>query len=105
MNEPGAMLTLPASEVEHYTQRVAHWKAEAAEKEEEYEIVRDACLNAFNPPDDDGGEPSLIAEAIERAQAYIEQQPCACTPEMVEDYDGCPRCVVLGRIGDKVVSR
>jgi hypothetical protein len=103
MSEP--IVTVPASEIEHYMQRTAHWKQQAAEKEEEYEIVRDACLNAFNPPDDDGSESSLMAEAVERAQAYIDQQPCLCTPSLIEDHDPCPRCRVLGRLGDKPESR
>jgi hypothetical protein len=103
VTEPGAKLTILASEVE--TRRVAQREAEVAELREDYEVIRDACLNAFNPPDSDGAEPSIMAGAIKTAQAYIEEQPCLCTRELIEDNDPCGRCYVLGRVGDKTVTR
>jgi len=98
-------LTVPASELERLMNHAAYHKQEAAQKEEEYEIVRDAVIEAFNPPDDDAAEPSIMAEAVERARAYIEQQPCLCTPELIADQQPCGRCWVLGQCGGEPVSR
>jgi hypothetical protein len=52
-----------------------------------------------------------LAEALadgwgdEEFFGWPEQQPRLCTPELIEDNYGCPRCWVLGRLGDKPVAR
>lgn len=71
----------------------------------DYEFLRDEVSFAFNPPDDDGGEAEILAEACRKAAAFIAAQPCGCTSAMVEDMDACPRCRVLGRLGDEVLAR
>ena len=71
----------------------------------EYRMLADKVGDLFNPPDGDEAEVSILITACEQAQAYINSRPCACTPEMVADWDPCPRCRVLGRIDDKPVER
>lgn len=73
--------------------------------ESDYEVVRDAVMCAFNPPDEDCAEPGICSEAICRASRFIAAQPCQCTNEMIEDHDPCKRCEVLGRLGDKPMIR
>lgn len=80
-------------------------KAATADYEADYEFVRDAVLEAFNPPDDGAAEPAIVTEAIELAAAYIARCPCECTEPMIEDIDACPRCLALGRLGDERVTR
>lgn len=67
---------------------------------DDYETLRDLIIEKLNPPDDDIGEVAVLGSAIEAAVTFIERQPCTCTPEMVEDWDPCRRCDVLGRLGD-----
>lgn len=71
----------------------------------DYEFLRDEVSYAFNPPDDDGGEAEIMAEACRKAAAFIAEQPCRCTPAMVEDMQACRRCRVLGRLGNEVLAR
>jgi hypothetical protein len=71
----------------------------------EYRMLADAVGDAFNPPDGDEGEVSILITAIENAAAYIAGQPCACTPEGIADQMPCPRCFATGRLGDKEMQR
>jgi hypothetical protein len=77
-------------------------RAEVDEVAEEFAAAIDF---AFNPADNDGSQESLLIGAMLAAAAWIEQQPCACTPEMVEDWDACGRCGALGRLGDRRLER
>jgi hypothetical protein len=54
---------------------------------------------AFNPPDGDGDQETLLADAILRAARYIDAQPCACT-----DDGPCDRCQALGRWHNRPVD-
>lgn len=71
----------------------------------EYRLLADKVGDLLNPPDDDEAEVSLLMTAIERAAAYINAQPCTCTPGDIADRMPCPRCGAFGRLGDKVLSR
>jgi hypothetical protein len=76
------------------------------QSDSDYEFLRDAVMEAFNPPDDDGAEPGVMADAVERARVYIEAQECHCEPEQETQHDyTCGRCRALGRIHDEVISR
>lgn len=77
----------------------------AVDFEHEYELVRDAVIECFNPRDDDSGEADIMVDAVKAAQAFIVAQNCTCTAERVADHDPCPRCLALGRLGDKRVDR
>jgi hypothetical protein len=69
-----------------------------------YEWMCCAIDAAFNPPDGDGDEESLLTEAISKAAAFIEAQPCQCTyadfGHGTEADERCDRCEALGRAGD-----
>lgn len=71
----------------------------------EYRMLADSVGNQFNPPDGDEAEVALLMTAIEQAKAYIESQPCTCTPADVDDWEPCPRCRAIGRMGNEVMSR
>ena len=73
-----------------------------------YEVLRDTIVQAFNPPDDDVAEESLMTDALDKAWAFIVQQPCSCPPDAgPPDFEGdaCYRCEVLGRARDVVIER
>jgi hypothetical protein len=79
---------------------------DSGQSESDYEFLRDAVMDAFNPPDGDGAEPSIMADAVERASAYIEDQPCYCEPQQETQHDyACGRCRALGRLHDEAISR
>jgi hypothetical protein len=71
----------------------------------EYRMLADTVGAAFNPPDGDEAEVAILITAVERAQAYIVSQPCACTPAMVENWEPCARCAALGRLNDEALQR
>jgi hypothetical protein len=71
----------------------------------EYRMLADTVGNLLNPPDADEAEVSILMTAVERAKAYIESQPCICTPEGIEDQMPCPRCAAIGRLGNEVLAR
>ncbi len=71
----------------------------------EYRLLADEIAELFNPPDNDVAEVAILIDAAKAAQDYIISQLCSCTPEMVADWDACPRCRVLGRIDDMRVQR
>ena len=71
----------------------------------DYRLLADKVIDELNPPDGDEAEVSICFNAIEDAAVYIQQQPCTCTPAMVEDGSPCPRCAALGRIGDTRMDR
>jgi hypothetical protein len=71
----------------------------------EYRMLADCVGNQLSPPDGDEAEVSLLMTAVERAKAYIESQPCTCTPADIDDMEPCPRCRAIGRLGDEVMSR
>lgn len=71
----------------------------------DYEILRDTIIAAFNPPDCDQSEPSLMTEALDRAWSFILTQPCVCPPpDSFGDVEVCRRCDALGRCADVKVS-
>lgn len=61
-----------------------------------------AIIDAFNPPDDDVAQVSILLDAIETAALFIESQPCTCD---APDGDPCDRCVALGRFADVRIAR
>ena len=71
----------------------------------EFRMLADAVGGAFNPRDDEMAEVAILIGAVERAAKFIGEQPCACTPEMIEDWDQCPRCAALGQRDGKAVRR
>lgn len=71
----------------------------------EYRLLADSVGNELNVADAEEAEVSLLITAVEHAKAYIESQPCTCTPEDIADYDPCPRCAAIGRLGDEVQVR
>jgi hypothetical protein len=71
----------------------------------DYRFLADAVADAFNPPDNDAAEVSIMVDAVARAREYIAGQPCTCTPAMIEDREPCPRCTALGRLDDKPLER
>jgi hypothetical protein len=71
----------------------------------EYRLLADCGGNTLNVADGDEAEVSLLITAVEQAKAYIESQPCTCTPEDIADWDACPRCRAIGRLGDEVMNR
>ncbi|MCW2898851.1 MAG: hypothetical protein JWO67_1116 [Streptosporangiaceae bacterium] len=71
----------------------------------DYRLLADKVIEVLNPSDLDESEVSNLSDAIEGAATFIAEQPCTCTPETIEDWDPCPRCAVLGRLGDVVVQR
>lgn len=46
----------------------------------EYRMLADAVSDAFNPPDGDEGEVSLLITAVENARAMLAAFTCYCTP-------------------------
>jgi hypothetical protein len=71
----------------------------------EYRLLADSVGDELNVADAEEAEVSLLITAVEHAKAYIESQPCTCTPEDIADYDPCPRCAAIGRLGDEVQMR
>lgn len=77
-----------------------------------YSMLRALIIDAFNPPDDDVAECSLLADAVVHVFQFIESAPCTCkvSDDQVHvgdwvDYDVCPRCEVLGRCNDVSIER
>lgn len=71
-----------------------------------YEWVRDAVLHAFNPPDEDAAEESILERAIFDAADYIAEHPCECIRDGYGDVDEpCRRCRLLGQSGGVPVGR
>lgn len=66
-----------------------------------------AIIHAFNPPDGDGAQASLLLHALDQAHALIVAQPCTCPEPDEYGYrvPPCTRCSALGRSGDEVISR
>lgn len=94
--------------VDDYDQHQAerHWdRDELVGAAQDYLTLRDLILGRLNPRDDDVAEGEIMRIALLSACEFIEAQPCTCTPAGVEDYQACPRCDVLGRLGDEVQSR
>lgn len=81
---------------------IARLRAEVELLEQHDREFDELVSERFNPPDDDS---STAYSVIEGVAAFIEGLPCACTPAQIEDWDACPRCRVLGRIGDAHVAR
>jgi hypothetical protein len=48
---------------------------------------------------------AIVLDAINAAADFIGAQPCTCTPEMVENWESCPRCEVLGQRAGKPAER
>jgi hypothetical protein len=71
----------------------------------EYRMLADKVRILLNPSDGDEAEVSILMTAAEHAQAYIESQPCTCTPAGLADQLPCPRCAALGRLGNEVLDR
>lgn len=76
-----------------------------ADYADDYETIRDRVIELLNPPDGDDGEAFILENAIAAAARFVEEQPCRCTPAMIDDYDPCRRCSVLGRLGNARVDR
>jgi hypothetical protein len=72
---------------------------------DDYETLRDLVIDLLNPPDGDDGEAFILSNAITAAARFVDEQPCACTPERIEDCDPCRRCSILGRLGNTRVER
>jgi hypothetical protein len=79
--------------------------AACCDEAEDYETLRDAIAEAFNPSDDDVAEVAILIRAVEGARDFIARRPCLCTPDDIEDWRPCDRCQVLGRLGDKAMDR
>lgn len=71
----------------------------------DYRVLADKIAEELNPPGGDEAEVQICFNAIEDAATFIANQPCTCTVGMVEDGSPCPRCAVLGRLGDVAVQR
>ena len=71
----------------------------------EYRQAADKVIDLFNPRDDEVAELAIVLDAIEAAADFIKAQPCTCTPEMIENWESCPRCEVLGQRAGKPVDR
>lgn len=79
---------------------------ERSEEREDYELLRDTIIEAFNPPDDDVAEVALMTDTLDRVWAYVVAQPCTCPPGAAAfEVEPCDRCAVLGRAADVVVER
>jgi hypothetical protein len=66
-------------------------------------MLADAVGEAFNPPDGDEGEVSLLITAVENARAMLAAFTCYCTPG--DDDPPCMRCSALGQWHGKPVQR
>lgn len=71
----------------------------------EYRLLADSVGNTLNVGDGDEAEVSLLISAVENAKTYIESQPCTCTLQDIAGWDPCPRCRVIGRLGDVMRAR
>lgn len=71
----------------------------------EYRLLADKITGLLNPADDDIAEPAIMVRAVEHAAEFIRSQPCACTPEMIEEFQACGRCAALGQLGGKLADR
>lgn len=75
----------------------------------DYELLRDVIIEAFNPPDDDRAEVSIMSDAIAQAVKFIRNLDCDCDPRKHLFEDGadvaCMRCQVLGRFKDEEIER
>lgn len=79
--------------------------AACCDEAEDYETLRDAIADWFNPHDDDIAEVAIMLNAVESAFEFIERQVCLCTAADIEDWSPCSRCRVLGRLGDRRIDR
>lgn len=79
-----------------------------------YAMLRALIIDAFNPPDDDAAECSLLADSVVYAFEFIESAPCECKGVQFRvdygtgigwDWDVCSRCQVLGRINNERQDR
>lgn len=83
-------------------------RPELSDAERDYEVLRDAVIEQFNPRDGDDGEAFIMTEAIEGAARFIRSLPCTCPPDAgppTWDGEPCGRCAALGRARDEEVSR
>jgi hypothetical protein len=79
---------------------------ERSDWQQDYELLRDTIIQAFNPPDEDVAEPSLMTDTLDLVWAYVVAQPCTCQPGAADfEVEPCDRCAVLGRAADAVVER
>lgn len=78
-----------------------------------YEWLRNTASVCFNPPDADGAEEEIVAQAMVAAAEYIAAQPCRCVNTgfdgdrsvPYDDGDQCARCAALGRYFDLPLDR
>lgn len=96
------MVEIPAGELAGLHTTIDHLRRELRIAEGHLDDFEELVTERFNPPDDDSHSAYTV---IEQVAAYVEAQPCTCTPEQIEDWDACPRCRVLGRRGDESVPR
>lgn len=83
-------------------------RVERDEAREEYELVRDAVIDQFNPADSDDGEPGIMVRSVEYAARYIASLSCTCPPDAGPpewESPPCGRCQALGRARDVRVDR
>lgn len=71
----------------------------------DYELLRDAVVDAFNPPDDDSDEVTVCTEAVRQARDALELRGCRCVQQRDDPRDACARCRALGRVNDKPIQR
>jgi hypothetical protein len=69
----------------------------------EYRMLADAVGGAFNPPDDDAAEVSVLITATERAAEHIRSDRCCCLAGYPDAP--CPRCSALGQWRREPVQR
>lgn len=107
---PPSVAADPAFEVRQDDQR--------SDDEVDHDAYVAAIIHAFNPPDDDASQVSVLLAAIDQAFAFIVGQPCTCPvgtvgtdidrfDSTITDYYGlwCRRCQALGRSNDKRIER
>lgn len=74
----------------------------------EFRMLADSVGHAFNPPDADEAEVSILMTAVERAAEFIGSLPCTCPQgdhRPWADNEPCGRCAVLGQWHGKPVDR
>ena len=75
---------------------------QCSDDEQAYGMVRESITEHLNPPDEDSAEEAILMEAVARAAAFIDAQPCSCD---APEGDVCDRCMALGRFANERLER
>lgn len=76
---------------------------EWAEAARDYPSVHAAAIDYLFAPGESYDDTFL--EKLYEVYEFVERLPCSCTTKIIDEYDGCERCLLLNRQLDVYVGR